>query len=311
MKVFVTGATGVLGQRVIQRLINQNILVVALSRSSQNSDLLKKLKVQIKEADLFNRNEIIEATKGCDAILHFATSIPKKQMTKLSDWKMNDKIRVDGTRNLIDAAIENGIRRFICPSVTALYGQQNGNFVSTETPLPEPFEMGKSAIEMEKMICDKLPNQYLIIRFGNYYSDDDFHTNNLIANVSKGKMPMLGKGNFYLNWIHLDDAADAIVFGLNNFETLKGKIVNATDYNPILYSDMLNGLSAITTKKKAFYLPMFLAKWILGKSSFAFLTNSYRVKRDPVLKGWQPKHTDFITSITEIVKQKKRLQKPQ
>lgn len=52
------------------------------------------------------------------------------------------------------------------------------------------------------------------VLFGNYYSKDDFFANNIIANASKGKMPMLGNGDFYVNWIHIEDAADAIVFAV-------------------------------------------------------------------------------------------------
>jgi len=304
MKVFVTGATGVLGQRVVQKLINQNISIVALSRSHENSRLLKNRKLLIKEVDLFNRDEMKEATKGCNAILHLATHIPKKTMPKISDWEMNDEIRINGTANLIEAAKANKIEIFICPSVTALYAQQYGNFVSSQTPLPEKQVASViSAIKMEKLIFDQLPGKYVIIRFGNFYSADDFHTRNLIGNIIKGRMPMIGNGKFYVNYIHLDDAADAIVFSLNNFKAVKGNIVNATDYNPVLYSDMIESLYPVAGNKKPFHLSMFLAKWLLGKTSFSFLTNSYRIKHDPLLTGWKPKHTDFINSMSEIIKQ--------
>lgn len=302
MKVFITGATGVLGKRVAKSLINKNISVVALSRSSQNVGLLKSLGAETKQADLFNANEIVEATKGCDAILHLATHIPKKTMPRLKDWELNDRIRIDGTKNLVEAALKNKIEIFICEGITAIYGHQNGNFVAAETPIPkQQIKMVESAVEMEKIILEKLAPNYLILRFGNFYAADAFHTKDLIANISKGKMPMLGKGDFYANFIHLDDAADSVVFGLENFQKLKGSALNISDFNPILFSDFLNKLSAITGGKKAFILPLFLAKLILGKNAFAFLTNSYRIKHDPLLKGWNPKHPDVILGMKEII----------
>ena len=304
MKVFVTGATGALGRRVIRALTHENFSVAALSSSAQNNKTLVNEKVEIKEADLFNKNRLIEVTKDCDAVLHLATSIPKKTLPRLSDWKMNDKIRTEGTNNLIEAVLTNGIGFFLCESVTAVYGQQEGGFVSTATPLPEQqFEMVKSAIEMEKQIAARLPGRSIIFRFGNFYSEDDFYTNNLISNVSKGRMPMLGKGDFYLNWVHLEDAASAIVFGLKNLLKLKGKTVNVTDNHPVLFSKAIGHIAAITNNKKPFHLPAFIAKLVLGKNNFAFLTNSYRVKKEPYLEGWQPEHHDFITGITEILKQ--------
>jgi 2-alkyl-3-oxoalkanoate reductase len=99
MKVFITGATGVLGKRVVKSLISKNISVIALSRSSQNEELLKNLGAESKQADLFNANEMIKATKGCDAILHLATHIPQKTMPKSKDWELNDRIRIDGTKH--------------------------------------------------------------------------------------------------------------------------------------------------------------------------------------------------------------------
>lgn len=310
MKVFIAGATGVLGRRVIRELVSQQVSVVVLSRSAANSKFLKKEQVEIKHADLFNKKDMITATKGCDAILHLATAIPRKALAKLSDWEMNDKIRTEGTSILIDAAIENGIGTFVCQSVAMLYGQQNGNFVSASTPLPdEQIEMASSAIQMEKMLIDRLPGKYIIFRFGNFYSADDFYTNSIMDNITKGWMPMLGDGNYYMNWIHLDDAASAIAFGLNNLDTLKGKIVNVTDSHPILYADMLNYLSNRLRHKKPFYLPGWIARLLLGKNKFAVLTNSYRVEPEPLLKNWEPKYPDFITGITEILAQKKQVNK--
>jgi nucleoside-diphosphate-sugar epimerase len=305
MKVFVTGATGVLGRRVIRILIDRQIAVAALSRSAQNTGSLKKEQVEIRHGDLFNKREMIEATKNCDAILHLATSIPRKALAKLSDWKMNDRIRAEGTASLIDAAIANHVQTFICQSVAMLYGQQHGNLVSSATPLPhEQVEMAGSAIQMEKMLADRLPGKYIIFRFGSFYSADDFYTNNIIDNIRKGWMPMLGDGNYYMNWIHLDDAAGAIAFGLNNLDALKGKKVNVTDQHPIRYADMLNYLSGLLRHKKPFYLPAWIARLFLGKNKFAVLTNSYRVEPEPLLKGWEPKHNDFITGITKIIDQK-------
>lgn len=306
MKVFVTGATGVLGRRVIRNLKEQQFTVVALSRSVQNTEFLKKENVEIKQADLFNKQELITATKGCDAILHLATSIPKKPLAKLSDWQMNDRIRSEGTANLIQAALANNIGTFVCQSVAMIYGQQNGGFVTVETPLPkEQIAMGKTTIEMERMLMERMPGKYVICRFGSFYSEDDFYTNSIIDNIKKGWMPMLGCGHYYMNWIHLEDAARAICYALNHLNTLKGKIVNVTDGHPILYADMLNYLSDLLRHKKPFYLPAWIARLFLGKNKFAVLTNSYRVSPEPLLKDWEPKHHDFITGITEIINQKR------
>jgi NAD dependent epimerase/dehydratase family enzyme len=115
---------------------------------------------------------------------------------------------------------------------------------------------------------------------------------------------MIGDGNFYLNYIHIDDAADAIIYGLKHFEALKGKTVNVTDYKPVLYADVLKSLYQVTGKKKPFYLPMFLARLLLGKNNFSFITNSHRIKKDACFEDWQPRPTDYITNMFQILKKK-------
>src|SRR6185503_7969060 len=113
-RVFITGATGVLGKRVTKLLKEKNIRVVALSRSQSNSAQLKEAGAEVVEGDLFNAEEMIETTKNCDAIFHLATHIPKKPIPKkMSDWKDNDKIRTAGTRALLQAAVANNIKIFI------------------------------------------------------------------------------------------------------------------------------------------------------------------------------------------------------
>jgi len=114
MKVFITGATGVLGRRVVKYLISKSISVIALSRSSQNAELLKNLGAESKQADLFNANEMAEATKGCDAILHLATHIPQKTMPKSKDWELNDRIRIDGTKHLVEVTGPRKVDWFEC-----------------------------------------------------------------------------------------------------------------------------------------------------------------------------------------------------
>ena len=153
-RVFITGATGVLGKRVARLLIEKNIQVVALSRSASNVSQLKQIGVEVFEGNLFNPKEMIEATKNCDAIFHLATHIPKKPIpNKLKDWRENDKIRTEGTKALLQAAVVNNIKIFIQESVTILYGNKNGETVTSETPIAkEPIQWTRSAVEMENMI---------------------------------------------------------------------------------------------------------------------------------------------------------------
>ena len=303
MKVFITGATGVIGKRVAKILVAKGNEVIGLSRTKEKSEQLKNIGADHAQIDLFNLQELIDTTKDCDALLHLATSIPKKTMPKPKDWLLNDKIRIEGTNNLVAAAIHNKIDKFIGQSITALYGQQNGNYVTAQTPLPSnQIKMLESALEMEKIIQENLNKDYIILRFGTFYSYDAFHTQDLIKNIKNGKLPLIGDGNFYWNFIHVDDAANSIVFSLENYQRLKGHTLNITDFQPILCKNLLDQMRVILSEKKPMKLPHWLVKLALGKDVYGFLTNSYRIKQSPELEGFSVQKENFISEMSKTIK---------
>lgn len=302
MNVFISGATGVIGKRVIPLLLANGHRVVGLARSKDNAQELTKMGAEYAEADLFSPDEIIEACTGCDSIIHLATSIPQKLMPKRKDWNLNDRIRVEGTRNLISAAKHNDIKKFIGQSVTALYGQQNGRFVTDQTPLPQK-QLGvlESAAAMEKMIEEGLDGGHVIFRFGTFYSKDAYHTQNMLSSIKAGKLPLIGKGDFYGNYIHTDDAASCIAFGLENFEKLKGKTLNVSDFKPVSSEELIRNGQSILKGKRPLKLPHWLAKLALGSDLYGFITNSYRIERPNELESLQISKPSFISEIKNLI----------
>lgn len=308
-RIFITGATGVLGTRVVKLLSEKNIKVVALSRSASNSLQLKQAGVEVVTGNLFNPDEMIAATKKCDAIFHFATHIPRKPIpNKLNDWKENDKIRTEGTKALLQAAVANNIKIFIQESVTILYGNKNGATVTSETPIAkEQIRWTKSAVEMENMIRSEKRTGHVILRFGSFYSEDSWNTTYLFDSVRKRKMPIIGKGDFYWNLISVDDAANAVVYSLENFQRLKNKTINFSDFSPIQFKDFANGIATLTGSKKPFSIPFFLAKLLMGKNIIGFITNSYRVQQDDIISDWKPKYRNYLEGMKSILQNKKKM----
>ncbi len=302
MKIFIIGATGVLGKRVVKLLVEQNHLVAGLARSDENISLLKSLHAEPRRGNLFDTNQMIALTKDCHAILHLATHIPKKAVLKKEDWKMNDRIRIGGTRNMVSAALVNNIKIFIQQSVTFIYGSRNDFEVDSKTSVsPTQISALQSVIEMEKIVREKLNPNFLVARFGSFYSSDSFQTQQLISNVRKRKMPLIGKGNYYWNLIHSDDAASAIAYSLNNFERLKGNAINFTDFSPIFFSDVIKTLAEKTKSKKPFSIPLIIARSILGRDVFDFLTMSHRILKNELIRDWQPRFKTFDEGITSVI----------
>src|SRR5438552_3189139 len=118
MNIFVTEATGVLGRSCVDLLIRDGHRVGGLARSAANVATIQKLGGEPIEGDLFDPASVRRAIAGCEAVLHLATKIPPSNKMKQPDARSeNDRIRRDGTRNLVDAALANGVTTLVYSSI--------------------------------------------------------------------------------------------------------------------------------------------------------------------------------------------------
>jgi 2-alkyl-3-oxoalkanoate reductase len=302
-KVFVTGATGVLGKRVVRLLLENDIGVVGLCRSRENEEVLEKLGALSFRGSIFNTGHLTLASADCDAILHLATSMPKRNLpNKPSDWTMNDRLRTEGTRNLLKASVINGIEKFIQQSVTLLYGERGGEYVNPDMTAGDnlPF-MVDSALEMERMIRLEDGVDHLILRFGSFYSEDSLSTLRMVEGIRRRRFPIIGDGSYYRNNIHVDDAADAVVYSLIEFDRLRNTTLNFTDFHPIPFRDMVLEVAKMTHSGKPLQIPSCLAKKILGKSIYTVVTGSHRIDRDELIEDWEPRNKNFVEGMRGIL----------
>src|SRR5918998_2734464 len=106
MKLFVAGATGVLGWRSVKRLVEAGHDVTGIARSDEKAALLERLGAAPARVDLFDAGAVKGAVDGSEAVLNLATHIPPTSKYALPGvWKENDRIRTEGARNLVDAAL--------------------------------------------------------------------------------------------------------------------------------------------------------------------------------------------------------------
>src|SRR3954447_11022094 len=120
--VFVTGATGVLGLATIPRLLAAGYRVRALSRSAGNDDAITAMGAEPVRGNLFDVASLERAVIGSDAGMHLATRIPPtSQVRQRNSWRENDRIRAEGARNLVDAALTSGVSVFVYPSFAFVY----------------------------------------------------------------------------------------------------------------------------------------------------------------------------------------------
>src|ERR1700687_274497 len=112
MRVFIVGASGVLGRRLIQQLTARGHSVIGQGRSPKAEGVVREMGGEPRHADLFDAESLATAADGCDTVIHAATAIPAKRKTTPADWAMNDRIRRKGTRCLTEAAGKIGAKTY-------------------------------------------------------------------------------------------------------------------------------------------------------------------------------------------------------
>ncbi len=299
MKIFVAGATGVLGNRVVPGLITMGHEVVGLSRSREDGEIIREEGAEPRRGSLFDAGGLIEISSDCDAIINLAVAIPTKSRTRINDWVLSDRVRIEGAANLIAAAKRNSCDLYIQESVTFLYGRKHGEWVdencSPSTDLPP---MVRSCVDMEKQVLTSVARSSLpaiVLRFGNIYSCDFHYTAEMYRLISLGKYPLIEKGNVYWDIVHADDAAAAVIAAVKNGKKNIGKVFNICDDEPVLYRDLITYISELLKAPEPGSIPVFLAKLAMGRRTVEYLLQSARClnKRAKEELGWNLHYPTF------------------
>src|ERR1700726_2578325 len=213
MKVFIAGASGVLGRRLTRQLTARGHSVIGQVRSAKAESVVKAAGGEPRHADLFDAESLAKAAEGCDTVIHAATAIPVKQKTAPGEWAMNDHIRRKGTRCLTEAPAKIGAKTYLQQSIAWVAGPKDESPFDEDSPvLPEPAI--QSAIDSEAIAREAESAEGFtvsILRGGFFYDSESAHTRMLADALRKRQMPIIGGGEAMWAIIHTDDAASAYV----------------------------------------------------------------------------------------------------
>lgn len=293
MIVFVTGATGVLGRPVVQRLIQNGHQVRALSRSESNRSALQDAGAIALDADLFDPVSLGSAVQDCDAVLHLATRIPVASELKNQEmWAENDRIRRDGIRNLI-AAAENAssVKALVYPSISFFYGDAGPDWISAESADTAPCGVLQSTLDAEaqvKAFSDGSPDRRgIVLRFGAFYGPSSPDSVQAIAMARKGLAMAIAAAPSYKSMIWIDDAAAAVVEAVENAPS---GIYDVVEDDPSTQHEAIDALAAAVGRKRLFRLPRFLLRFAVPPELRGILSRSQRISnaRFREATGWRP-----------------------
>jgi 2-alkyl-3-oxoalkanoate reductase len=246
MRVFVAGATGVIGTALVPRLVKAGHEVTAMTRSVLRAAQLEAIGANPVVCDVFDADGVRAAMASAspDAVIHQITSLPPRL-----DWgdpgvfDANNRVRTEGTRILVDAALDSGARRLVAQSIAFVYAP-TGDRVKHEdaalfTDAPPPLGgLVAAIVEHEQRVTRTAGIDGLVLRYGMLYGPGTYHDRlgSAAADIIAARVPLVVGATGLYSWLHVDDAATAAVAAL---ERGAPGIYNVVDDEPAAQPEWL------------------------------------------------------------------------
>jgi nucleoside-diphosphate-sugar epimerase len=282
VKVFLTGATGVMGRRASGALRAAGHEVGGLARTPERATELAAIGVRPLVGSLFDSDALEQAFEGYDVVCNLATHIPVGMAgVRPGAWKTNDRIRTEGSRRVAEAAKRAGVLRLVQESVSFLYADGGADLLDETSPLmvtraTEPAaeaETNASAFACAHRVS-------VVLRFGALLCDDP---------LTRWRMsrPATAPGGAWAHVLHPEDIGTAVVAALN-----APTGVYNVGAEPVLRAEVDDVFAAVRGSRGG-YLQRLVLRF--GRERLEPLTRSHRISSDRFTShtGWMPTHSRF------------------
>ena len=310
MKVFLAGATGAIGKQLIPALIARRHEVIGLTRSAEKADTLRAAGVQAVVADALDRGAILRAVKELqpEIIIHQLTGLAGVTNYRNFDreFAATNRLRTEGTEILLEAARQAGARRFIAQSYGGWNYERTGNALKAEADRldPRPPRLQRQTLaaiqQLEHAVLNEPSVTGIALRLGSLYGPGT----NLAADgdvsalVRARKLPIIGSGAGVWSFLHVEDAASAIVAAIKYGNT---GIYNICDDDPAPVSEWLPELARTLGAQPPLRVPSWLGRLAAGEVGVSMMTkirgmSNAKAKRE---LQWQPRYASWRQGFRE------------
>lgn len=306
MEVFVAGATGVLGRRLVDMLTGAGHDVVGLHREG-SADVIEAAGGTPHQGNVLNPDSFTDGVAGCDVLVNVATSIPTSTKPTTEEWQRNDRVRREGSRNLFKAAKSANVDHFLQESVVWVARQPDGSEFDEDAPR-NPDRTTQSVADTERFLLDAESDanpDVSVLRAGWLYGPDSAQLRSIAEGLLDGKMPvvvggLLGRKDSTLSVVHADDAARAYVRAVENSTTGLWHVV---DDRPVTFAEFMHTFADVLDAKDPRHVPGWLAKFFVGSDTVQFFTNSMPTANDGFREaaGWEPIYPDCEAGLEAVV----------
>jgi len=215
-RILLTGATGVVGRRVLPLLVSAGHPVTAVGRTPQQQELLRAVGATPVSMNLLDPASVRSAVAGQDAVINLATHMPSSmfRMFFRRSWQENDRIRRDGSANLAVAAAAAGVRRFIQESFAPVHEDGGADWIDERWPV-RTAAYNRTVLDAEASAerFSRAGGTGVALRFACFYGPDPM-LRQVLGTLRKGWMPFPGAPGAYWPAVSHEDAATAVVAAL-------------------------------------------------------------------------------------------------
>jgi nucleoside-diphosphate-sugar epimerase len=290
--IFVTGATGVLGRASVARLLDSGHTVRALARTEERAAAVAAAGAEPFVGNIYDVDDMKRAIAGADTVMHLATRIPEfTRAWRPSAWAANTKLRTVGSRVLVDAALANGVDRFVAESITFIYRDAGSAWIDEHAPVA-PIAALEPVIalehEVERFTAEG--GTGVALRFGAFYGADARSTDELLRLAKMRLAPAVGHPDAYFSSIDTDDAGRAVAAAVH----APAGVYNIVDDVPLTRREYADAFAAAFGLGKLWILPTWMVK--LGGAAAAAMMRSQRVGHAAftAATGWTPEHPSAV-----------------
>lgn len=311
MRIFVAGASGAIGSRLVRLLVSGGHSVVGTTRTPAKADAIRQSGAEAVTGDALNRAATVAAVVRAkpDVIVHEMTSLAAvNDLRRFSrSFAATNRLRTEGMNNLLAAAIQAGTPRIVVQSFCGWpYARQGGPVKSEDDPLdrepPRELRQTLDAIRyLENTLTASPGIAGVILRYGAFYGDrTGLFDGPMIDQLRRRRVPLIGDANGWWSFLHIDDAAAATTIAV---ERGTPGIYNIVDDEPAPVREWLPALAVLLGARRPLWIPEWLAAIVAGEHIVTLMTegragSNAKAKRE---LGWHPKYPSWRQGFAEVL----------
>ncbi|HEX3241191.1 MAG TPA: NAD(P)-dependent oxidoreductase [Solirubrobacterales bacterium] len=309
MKVFVAGASGAIGRPLVRQLVAAGHEVTGMTRRQEAAAEIRAAGAQAAVCDAFDAEGLRQAVAAASpqAVVHLLTALPQRYKPKSDYLAATNRVRIEGTRNLVAAATAAGVRRIVAESIAFLYLPQGGWVKDEGAPIFDSAPGGfgaatRAAADLERQVLAAGGIDGLVLRYGWLYGPGTYYDRGgqQAEEVERRRFPVVGKGTGMFSFVHVEDAAAATLAAL---ERGTPGVYNVVDDEPARLSEWLPVYAKALGAKPPRRVPAWLARMVAGAGSVGAaleLRGAANAKAKREL-GWKPGHPSWRRGFAEAL----------